>query len=947
MRERLLAQFQNKYDREGWRRTLLEVFGVREINPDPVLIEETEKATGYETGRHVSPDGYEIGVFEYAMKPGRRVDRSRTGLRSLVAGLVRSHVDAALVVFHDDRHWRLSFICDLKDEKTAPKRFTYVFGCPDQSYRTPLERFTALADAEPTFANIYEAFSVERLDKDFFAGYKEMYNLFCGYVPDEKLYRNYVKRMMGRIVFLYFLQKKGWLGGDRNYMTNLLERSKGRCKDTFLSKVLSVLFFDTLNEKRAGDRVNPILGEDVKIPYLNGGLFERDKLDREGMDFPIECFERLLAFFSMYNFTVDENDPNDAEVGVDPEMLGHIFENLLEDNKDKGAYYTPKEVVQYMCREAIYEYLKARTDAGLHDPIRRMLYEGDFEWLRECPAADDIIVLVRGVKVCDPAIGSGVFPMMMLNELYNIRRGFYDCFDTPAPTAYRLKKDIILNNIHGVDLDQGAVDIARLRFWLALVVDDDGQKPLPNLDYKIMQGNSLIESFMGVNLGLFWPMDESKPPLHGKPERDKQGMVSEYFGESDHERKTRLRKDIEQVVREHIGYWSKFRPYVLARYDELDKTDLPFFLWNVYFQDIIEAGGFDIVIGNPPYGAASTPEQKRQYKSEYGTTSRTYGRRGQYKHKGSDDTYSLFIEQGFNLLKQNGILSFIVPMSITSGDSVQGIQTLLLRYCREIKISSYADNPKPVFENANLATSIMSFVKTRTKCEELYMTKMQRRKSGVPLSNLMKDQKFIEAGDYVLRGRLPKISEQIEKDILSKLFDIRPAFRNFIHQNGSAEEAIYYRGAGGGRFEIITNYTTGSSAERVIYFNKHIRNLIGAILSTNFYHWYYEVYSDDRNLKTYEIESFPFPVESFDDELKDKISRAYEEYLADIESHATVRKSKRKNIETVKEYKISLSKAFVDRLDDLICPVYGLTPQETEFVKNYEIEFRVPTDEQV
>ena len=941
MKDRLLEQFQNNYDRQTWQRTLLEVFGVREIHQAPVPVDETDKAICYELGRHATADNYEIGVFEYAMKPGHRVGRSRAGLRGLVSGLVRHHVDAALVVFHDEAHWRLSFVCDLKEEKTSPKRFTYVFGDPEQQYRTPVERFTTLAETKPTFANIREAFSVERLDKDFFDGYKKLYTVFCSHAPDAKEYRNYIKRMMGRIVFLWFLQKKGWLGGDRSYMQNLLQRSRERYSDTFLSQVLAVLFFDTLNERREDDRVNPILGEGVRIPYLNGGLFERDKLDRQGVDFPFECFERLFDFFSMYNFTVDENDPNDAEVGVDPEMLGHIFENLLEDNKDKGAYYTPKEVVQYMCRDSLAQYLKANATAIPAECIDALVNRYDASWM----AMDDedtqaVTNLIKEIKVCDPAIGSGAFPMGMLNELFNIRYAMYDHFGlTEAVTPYGIKRDILCNNIYGVDLDQGAVDIARLRFWLALVVDDTEKHPLPNLDYKIMQGNSLLESYCGVDLGLFWEKDD-QPAFH--PTSGKQGLVAEYFGISEHDHKQNVRQHIEEIVRGHIEEWSKFRPYVLDRYDALDKTDLPFFMWNVYFGHIVGGNdkGFDIVIGNPPYGASSTDADKRQYKMEYLSTSHKF--KGGISQKGSDDTYGLFIEQGFNLLKLNGFLSYIVPMSIISSDSMGPVQTLMLRYCREVKVSSYAENPKPVFDNAKLATSIISFIKTRTHCERLLVSKMHRRRSDVSLDKLLNNQKFIEAGDFILRGRFPKISEQVEKNILSKITPIHSTLSKLINVKGDDDEVIYYRTAGGGYYRVITTYPTGSTAEKPIYVNRYIRNLVGAILSTNFFFWYYQVYADNHNLKSYEIETFPFPIDSFDDELIAKISAVYEVYLADIESHSTIRKTKRKNIDSFKEYKINKSKAYIDRLDDLICPVYGLTPEEIAFIKNYEIEFRCP-----
>ena len=191
---------------------------------------------------------------------------------------------------------------------------------------------------------------------------------------DDKCVRDYVKKLLGRIVFLHFLQKKGWLGvpangkwgeGDKQFMKHLFEHASEEQKADYLDAVLEPLFAEGLDKPCDGclydTKVALPYGSVVKVPYLNGGLFERDTLDEIGTRFPADYFASLLEFLYQYNFTIDENDPNDAEVGVDPEMLGRIFENLLEDNKDKGAYYTPKEIVRYMCRESLVAYLTTHS----------------------------------------------------------------------------------------------------------------------------------------------------------------------------------------------------------------------------------------------------------------------------------------------------------------------------------------------------------------------------------------------------------------------------------------------------------------------------------------------------------------------------------------------------------------------------------------------------------
>ena len=532
--EQLRSLFQSSFNINVWCKFLHDFFEAQEIKAIPEKI-DTNSATaddGYYLG-NLDNDGFRIGMFYYEIKHGSVVNR-RVGLRNLVRSFINprwGEFDAALVVFNSGDHWRLSFICDIKGESTSPKRYTYVFGSKELLYKTPIERFKFLQQKGISFETMKKAFSVEALSDEFFDKYREQYANFVQYVtgkrvvkvggkweernvsePDEALMsafghddkkvRDYIKKMMGRITFLHFLQRKRWLCGDLNYMQNLYERSK--YKDNYLDAVLEPLFFGILNTKPVERHdLFVALGWDLAlleewkdIPYLNGGLFERDEEDEPDSVFPAKYFSQLFQFFSEYNFTIDENDPNDAEVGVDPEMLGKIFENLLEDNKDKGAFYTPKEIVRYMCQESLIAYLETNTSIAV-DKLRNFVLSPE-DNVTDIPQQKrpKLIEALQNVKICDPAIGSGAFPMGLLNELLRCR----EALSAEHYDRAELKKSIIQNNIYGVDIEKGAVDIARLRFWLSIVVDEDTPSPLPNLDYKIMQGNSLIESFEGIDL---------------------------------------------------------------------------------------------------------------------------------------------------------------------------------------------------------------------------------------------------------------------------------------------------------------------------------------------------------------------------------------------------------------------------------------------------------------
>lgn len=365
--------FQSSFNLAQWYSFLQHFFNATELKSNPERIIENTSDDGYYLGNIDTTDSYRIGLFHYNIRQGS-VANKRVGLRNLVKSFINptwGEFDAALVVFDSGDHWRLSFICDIKGEATSPKRYTYVFGSDDLLYRTPIERFNFLKKKGVSFENLKTAFSVEALSDEFFDKYREQYADFIQYVTgkrfvkvgskweekvlgepnaalmqafdyNEKKIRDYVKKMMGRITFLHFLQRKDWMCDDLNYMQNMFENSA--YKNDYLDSVLEPLFFGILNTKPTEREIlftkygwdKSLLAEWKDIPYLNGGLFERDEEDEPKIRFPAEYFKRLFQFFSEYNFTIDENDPNDAEVGVDPEMLGKIFENLLEDNKDKG-----------------------------------------------------------------------------------------------------------------------------------------------------------------------------------------------------------------------------------------------------------------------------------------------------------------------------------------------------------------------------------------------------------------------------------------------------------------------------------------------------------------------------------------------------------------------------------------------------------------------------------
>ncbi len=681
-----------------------------------------------------------IDLFDITLSDKKELQYNRVGIQQFIRSTLFPFT-SAFMLFHNEttegKDWRFSYAYKETTIKgmTSAKRYTYLFGKNHRS-RTASERFAKLADEEKSTQNLLQAFSVEALSKNFFNEYKGQYDIFCKFLFDhkndteyfgseftqweDKFLRDYVKKMMGRITFIYFLQRKGWMNGNMEYMQKAFEQSP--YQDNYLDAFLEPLFFGVLNTKpeerktlfeKEGWALS-LLDEWKDVPYLNGGLFERDEQDEPKSKFPAELFKGLFDFYSRYNFTIDENDPDDAEVGVDPEMLGHIFENLLEDNKDKGAFYTPKEIVQYMSQESIAQYLKTHTEEALHPAIDELIKEKKVnELLQNKALASAVYALLQEVKVCDPAIGSGAFPMGVLNVLFHARLLLYG-FTKPMQefSPSEVKREIIQNNIYGVDYERGAVDIARLRFWLSIVVDMDSEKPeaLPNFDYKFMQGNSLLESFEGFDLSRIAGQSSKKSAKDiqltigldsNLNEKNLQMLMKQYFSTVEHEKKSELRKDINNEVKSLLYNSLGGTPSTLTHIEQLDgSANSEFFLWHTWFKDVFDSGGFDIVIGNPPY--IKEGRMSKGYFAPY--KSSPY-------YKGKMDIWYLFACNGLDLLNDKGVLCFIATNNwVTSF----GASKLRNKVIKETRICNIVDfGAVMMFESASIQTMIMLFQKDR------------------------------------------------------------------------------------------------------------------------------------------------------------------------------------------------------------------------------------------
>lgn len=536
-------------------------------------------------GKYTDPDGVDLDVLIVTLKKETALDRARTMQRNFIAWYLkhRGEKDAAIVAYRTDgtEDWRFSYVrmdyrteqeetgkVRIKTDLTPARRFSFLVGRDENSHTAQTRFQTFLEDDrhKPTLAQLEEAFSIEKVTKEFFEKYRTLFNDLQDALDDIVSHHatvgkdfadkgvdtvNFAKKTLGQIVFLYFLQKKGWFGvardkawgtGPKNFLRQLFEERKYA---NFFNDILEPLFYEALAREREQNYYSRF---DCKIPFLNGGLFDPiNEYDWIHSDIllPDALFSNhdktkegdtgtgILDVFDRYNFTVREDEPLEREVAVDPEMLGKVFENLLEvkDRKSKGTYYTPREIVHYMCRESLTSHLDAelagvdgdlffsredlefliRFGEMIHEHDARVQREGqetkDYSYLIPAPIrarAELIDEKLANIRVCDPAVGSGAFLVGMMTEIAKARQTLSTYIDAEGPrSSYLFKRQAIQNSLYGVDIDPGAVEIAKLRLWLSLIVDEDDIReirPLPNLDYKIMQGNSLLEEFEGIKL---------------------------------------------------------------------------------------------------------------------------------------------------------------------------------------------------------------------------------------------------------------------------------------------------------------------------------------------------------------------------------------------------------------------------------------------------------------
>lgn len=846
--------FSKPFKNSDWLDVLQNVFGAKQLlaQPREILLPSNDKAkAAFELGNFTTTDDRIIGLYRIELNPDVWLERNKVGLRELLRNIYKYDVDGAIIVFDPpDRQtgrgekWRLSFVSEIKvlndegeviEQATEPKRYTYLLG-QDEKVKTPSERLNKLAGKPLALNDILEAFSVEALNEEFYKIVAEyFYQLIGGKIGNGKkgkeygegilqlpsvpkenhqVYQEFTVRLIGRIVFCWFLKMKKD-NNEKSLLPEKLLSSKAVKNNTnYYHSVLERLFFQTLNTKMS-ERVDNLPDGCKKIPFLNGGLFEPGTDDYYKANKHTCLSENLntlkiedqwfLNFFQeleKYNFTIDENSVTDVEVSVDPEMLGRIFENLLAEidpdsgetaRKATGSFYTPREIVDYMATESLVQYLytyelKVNYELRIKDDEfkneLRQLFKvdtpiHDLSFITpNTEIIPNLLDALDKVKILDPACGSGAFPMGVLQKIIMVlqkldseaewwkkrqlkrisnpivKKALREKLDASS-VEYAQKIGIIQNSLYGVDIQPIAAEISKLRCFLTLIVDENIDDTKENRGIEPLP--NLEFKFVTADTLLKLPEEKDFGGLfNSNDDVDELKELREEYLQSSGIEKEKIKENFIKIQQKI------FKKQIVLSENNTESRAYKLSSWNPFNHDKADwfdprwmygVEDFDVVIGNPPYLQLSkVPTVSKKYKDYLRTEYLTSG--------GRLNTFIFFIHKGLRLLNTNGILSYIIPNTILTQEYYSFTRKELLIENTLHQVINYSKMP---FANA-VVENVTLIVKNQKEGDRYPIRFYEHNLKKMKLITEKYNSDFIDGKSYSLNYNTDKIIESIIKN---------------------------------------------------------------------------------------------------------------------------------------------------------------------------------------
>ncbi len=618
---------------------------------------------------------------------------------------------------------------------------------------------------------LWRELQVNEVNKKFYIGIASYFDQLTSYlitskqIDDKKEAQLFSSRLIGRLLFIWFLKKMNLISHDLKY----LEFGNLNSSD-YYEKKLKPLFFEVLNTPIEDRKFN-----DLTTPFLNGGLFEPHSNDfyEKRIVFPGDFFSDVFSHLYKFNFTVDESTSEYEQIAIDPEMLGRVFENLLasivpetanaaNERKNKGAFYTPREIVSYMCKESLKESLKTKlNEESLNEGINKLIDLNDANYIelkssglanlwgvRSKDIVPKIIDLLNGIKIFDPACGSGAFPIGMLqliSRTYERLNAKYDILqkkhvfgsDKYHYDRYESKLSIIRNNLYGSDIEPMAIEIARLRSWLSLIVEEKHRVyPLPNLDFNFVCSNTLIK--LDDNYDIFGGMEF---------EQELRELSKNYYYTHSKLEKEKLKKLFAKQFSNYYESNSFSESYKQLRtWNPFDSSKpAVFFDHKIMFN----VDSFDLIIANPPY---------YQLQKNKGELNKLYENQKYKCHTKNSDLYVLFFEKSIDILKSKGILCFITSNKWLKTEYGAKLRNYLLIETQITDIVDFSSNNP--FESATVDVCITKLIKQQTKNNSKVNYSLVEKNLKSELNQFVKNN----AVEIRIDGNLPWTLTDINED---------------------------------------------------------------------------------------------------------------------------------------------------------------------------------------
>lgn len=822
--------------------------------------------------------------------------------------------------------------------------------------------------------NAEKAFDAsDRITKNFFDKFKKIHDklqkAITG-IENDKDKTWYASVMMNRIMFIYFLQKHYVIQNNTDFLLDKFYEIAKTDKDYYKDFLLP-LFFYGFAKRDNNIFKERFVKEYGPVKYLNGGLFYPHHIEKKytpenvevalygeraiqtsiGID--SELLKEILQFLNGYTWYLDSR-PMKEDTDINPDVLGFIFERYI-NQKELGAYYTKEDITEYISKNTIIPFIfdKMRENGfDAPNPTPMITNNEDVignigSYVENVTTYNEVKFLYKDVllpmSVLDPSVGSGAFLFSALNILLPIyqkaifRLREFAKTETDAwltetmatlskhTEEYYLTKQIILNNLYGVDIVEEATEICKLRLFLQLashLPDITSIEPLPDIDFNIYAGNSLVGGLSWEDLEANYTMDLFTSTNRDIIKADIQvlsDLKTQYRAiqqEDDNEEELSLLKNNIATLEHRVN------------------TDIKIgikdpFHWFIDFNNIIEKGGFDVVIGNPPYVEYS--KVRNDYKLiNYNTL--TCG-----------NIYANFIERTTRIINKTGRLGKIVQMSVCCTQRMKPVQKILKE--RGLAISNFNWRPAKLFEGSTKANISLSIL-IDTKDKQVYSTSFLKW-SAEERENLFKTIKYSKNTTFKYDFIIPKIGNDFDVSIYSKLSQFKTI--GDIVAIKDTQYKLYYRNTGGLYWKIFTDFSppfkkngedSKSSRETTLSFkNEKELKISIALFWSNLYWWWYSTNSNGRDNNPFDLKSFPLNESMLNNlellEISDRLIKSLKD------NSMTANRIHGKDVTEYLKFIPKKSKSIVDEIDDVIYKYYGLLQSENEYIKHYDLKYRI------